>query len=250
MAARVLIGTLYCGEGDFDACRASVREQRHPCEQFVVSHLPEPQANYELYRPLSEGRADYLVRLDADMVLSSPDAVGTMVARIQGTPYEMVSHHVDDFFTASPMMGVHIYARSCEFDLEAIRAGSLFPDRCNSTLRAPAQRRHLVWKTYDECLVRHCHHATPVQAFHFGYHRWLKRQEKVCRLVLEHWERRPDDERLRLAVMGMHACAMNSGAGGASYGVRLEGMFEAARDAALPAAALAADLGLWLRAAA
>ncbi len=69
MAARVLIGTLYCGEGDFDACRASVREQRHPCEQFVVSHLPEPQANYELYRPLSEGRAVYPVRLDAHMVL-------------------------------------------------------------------------------------------------------------------------------------------------------------------------------------
>ncbi|MFZ4575184.1 MAG: hypothetical protein ACOYN0_12350 [Phycisphaerales bacterium] len=215
--AHVLLGTLSCGEADLDRCMAAARAQTYPCEQYVIANLPEPEANYRLYRTFFESTADFMIRLDADMVLSSPDAVRTMVERIEAGAWHKVSHPVADFFTDRPIMGIHIYSRKVEFDWAAFRSGELHPDRRNSVLRASKEERARIWKIYDEPLALHCHFADDHQSFHFGFHRRMKNQLDVCRRVAEHAERNPDP-RLAWACLGALAAHAWPDAAAVSYG--------------------------------
>ncbi|MBL8764853.1 MAG: hypothetical protein JNM07_11350 [Phycisphaerae bacterium] len=222
MPEPVLIGTLHCGEADFEHGRASVQRQDIPCSQYVISDLPEPEANLRLYRTFKDSGAAYMVRLDADMVLARPDAVRLMVERIAATGALKVSHPVDDFFTGGPMMGIHLYSQGVEFDWAAFAPGQLFPDRANNVLRAPPRERARVWRIFDEPLAWHCRYANDHQSFHFGYHRWMKRQFPICRRVLERSASLPGEPRLLLACAGMLAAARAPSSDAVSYGAAFE----------------------------
>lgn len=226
---RVLIGTLSCGEGDFEECRRSVAAQTYPCEQYVIQDLPEPEANYRLYRTFADSSADCLIRLDADMVFKDKTALAGIIARVAGTSWHKVSHLVDDFFTGKPMMGVHCYTRAVEFDWAAFKTGELYPDRRNSVMRLPAAERSKVWKVYDapgDTPVWHCRWTTEPQAFHFGYHRWIKHQHDTCRAVLDNYRAHPAEPRLELACLGMLAAAKRPTHAAASYGPEFQGIYQ------------------------
>ncbi len=226
--AKVLIGTLWCGEGDFQACRHAVRRQTHPCESHVIADLPEAEAHRRLYRQFKESDADYLIKVDADMVLRDPGMIGRIVGRIEGTGLHCVSHHVDDFFTARPILGIHCYSQDVEFNWGAIREGELCPDRRNSVSAAPAAERARIWRICDETVAWHCYFATERQAFHYGYHRWLKHQHDVCRQVLEHWRAEPCETRLEMACVGMLAAHRRGRKTACSYGEAFEEAYGAA----------------------
>jgi hypothetical protein len=224
----VMIGTMCCGEGDFEHCRRSVHAQTTRCEHHVIRDLPEPAAHAALYRGFKESGADYLIKLDADMVFKSPDAVATILGRIEGTALRKVSHQVDDFFTGRAILGIHCYSRDVEFDWAAFERHDLYADRRNSVHALPAPERPRVWRIYDEAIAWHCRWATDLQAFHYGYHRWLKDQFDVCRQVLDHHQSEPGDSRLRLACLGMIAAASHPDPRAASYGPLLESLYDRA----------------------
>lgn len=231
-AGTVLVGTLYCGEGDFDECRRSVAEQDYPCRHEIIADLPEPEAHHRLYSLFQASDADLLVKLDADMVLKNKRTLGLIVSRMArsggGPGYQCVSHHVDDYFTGRPILGVHCYSRSVQFDLSALRPGELFTDRRNSVLRLPPAERAKAWKIFDDAAAWHCRFATPRQAFHFGYHRMMKHQHGICGEVLANLGRHPADERLAMACAGMVVGAERPDPIAASYGPAFESVYELA----------------------
>lgn len=223
----MLLGTLSCGEADLPHCVRSVRAQTYPCQQYLIEDLPEHEANYRLYRTFFDSDADYMIRLDADMVLVADDAVARMVERIERGGWHKVTHRVADFFTGHSILGIHIYGRRVVFDWDAFRSGELFPDRRNSVLQAAPEERQRIWKVYDEPLALHCHHASAEQAFHFGFHRRMKGQTEVCARVAAHADR-DADPRLRLACLGVLAAAAWPSIQAVSYGLELQELMQRA----------------------
>ena len=49
---KVLVGTMYSGEGDFEKCCQSIKNQTYPCEQYVITGLQEIEAHKKLSQVL------------------------------------------------------------------------------------------------------------------------------------------------------------------------------------------------------
>lgn len=167
---RILIGTLYSGENEYEECLASLRAQNYPYwEQQVFSYLPNKKAHDTLYRTFSQqaGEFDYFLKLDADMVLKTPTALGTIVELLESDrDLDRLEMVVDDRFSNSLIMGVNVFSRRARWQPNA---ENLFVD---SSPHIPGKHLRL-WQE-PAPLVAHCPNPSPFQAYHFGVHRALK----------------------------------------------------------------------------
>jgi hypothetical protein len=186
-----MIGTLYCGENDFEKAKEAIASQTYKdYEHVIISNLQENEAHEKLYRSFKEGRYKYLIKIDADIVLNSSDALMKMTnaakTKTAGMFPMRVTADVDDFFTGILLQGLHLYSNEVSWDWSKFKTNSLTPDRFDSLHK---NRQRIRIKKMHEVLGSHCYHASEKQAFHFGYHRALKGHKDRCREVVARWEK-------------------------------------------------------------
>lgn len=199
---RVYIGTLYCGEGDFAMSVKSIVEQQDvDVTCHVISDLPERDAHNALWDAWDEAKKDHdiFVKVDADTVLRHPHVLKNIsdmfVAdeRLSG-----VQCWLHDYFTDGLIYGLNCYSQRVVFEHTK---DDLFCDRVDTNhdrvVRGYALSNELVPAGL------HCYHTNELQAFHFGLHRQLKKQDNIIRLVRNAWERNRDELRA-WALVGAH----------------------------------------------
>lgn len=199
----IMIGSMYCGEGDFDKCCEMVRDQNCQCDHKIIEGLPELQAHETLYHTFKDGGYSHLIKLDADIVLANKTVVSDMVSLLGRYKVERLSFLVSDYFTNDLMTGIHCYSSKVIWDWAKFVDGNLKPDRTDSSHR-PGRAR-----TVQKLGGWHCFHATEKQSFHFGYHRVKKGQGARILQIAKRYEATPENN-LRLAILGGIAALENS----------------------------------------
>lgn len=167
---RVLIGTLYSGENELDACRASVRQQEYGrCEHFVLRNLPNKEAHDRLYRTFMDAHEEYdlFVKLDADMVFRDNESLGALVSVFEGDPsVDHAMFAVRDWYSERLIEGLHAFSDRARWRRPD---ESLFVDESPVV---PGERVE-IWDD-PAPLVDHAPDPSGLQAFRFGVHRALK----------------------------------------------------------------------------
>ncbi|AKF09666.1 glycosyltransferase [Sandaracinus amylolyticus] len=166
---RVMVGTLHSDENEFEQCVESVRKQRYSrMKHEIFSGLGKKESVATLMTAFQRSDCDLLIKVDADMVLTSPDFVERIVRVFQANPgIDLLSVAILDFFSGGPIQGINAYRKTVEWSNE--RQDSLFTDHT----QVPSRKRLVVWPTFLRDAV-HAPNPSPFQAFHFGVHRGLK----------------------------------------------------------------------------
>ena len=212
VSKRVLVGTLFSGENELESCIASVQQQNYPSlEQIVIKNLPNKEAHDTLYKTFMNfsHKFDYFIKLDADMVFKSTDAIETMISFFARDPnLDHLEMAVDDRFSNSLIMGVHVFSNRAQW---VASQEKLFVD-----YNPQIPGKHLRLWEQPAPLVDHCPNPSPFQAYHFGVHRALKafqplqlevnyiQARKQWRLLKKVWHHflQTQDPRLGLCILG------------------------------------------------
>ncbi len=205
---RCLIGTLYAGESEIDACETVLREQKYAnWDHFRLDHLAEQKAHEKLYEIFMENKNDFdlFLKIDADMVLINQDVLGNIIKFIQKRPnLDHACFTVHDYMTNLPIWGLHVFTNQVEWKKPKSR---FFPDQDPIVSGA-----HLMVRNAPAPVAYHAPNPTPYQAFHFGTHRMFKAlnaetlnmecyQLNIIYQIACH-AKYNKDPRLRLALLG------------------------------------------------
>lgn len=211
---RVLVGTMYSNENEYEQCLDALQQQdHHDWEHFVVKNLPEKEAHDRLYERFMDQADDFdlFLKLDADMVLSGPGKLGMAAALFESEArLDHAVFRVDDWMSASPIIGIHMYSKRVRW---ARRQDRLFTDLPPTF---PGIRRYVLRRPPSP-MADHSPDPSPMQALHYGLHRGLKAfQINVEQLrplhAISHWRllkrvwhhfERARDPRLGLALMAV-----------------------------------------------
>jgi len=178
---KVLVGTLYSGENEFEECQAAIRSQVGVnFEQLIIRNKPELEAHRLLFTTFLERANEFelLVKVDADTVLGSPQLISRIARRFGDEPnLEVLSIALKDFFTGALINGLQTYRNTVRWNFEK---DTVFPD---IPLLDP-NRYH-----YDQSDLApagmHSPNPSALQAFHYGVHRGLKSIQKIHSTT--HW---------------------------------------------------------------
>lgn len=178
---KVLVGTLYSGENEFEECQAAIRSQVGVSfEQLIIRNKPELEAHRLLFTTFLERANEFelLVKVDADTVLGSPQLISRIARRFGDEPnLEVLSIALKDFFTGALINGLQTYRNTVRWNFEK---DTVFPD---IPLLDP-NRYH-----YDQSDLApagmHSPNPSALQAFHYGVHRGLKSIQKIHSTT--HW---------------------------------------------------------------
>lgn len=174
---KILVGTLHCGENEYDACCDSIRAQTNSdWEQFAIADKPNKLAHELLYQTFMNRASefDFFIKVDADMVLSRPtffeEAAGWMDSH---TEVDNLQIAVRDFFSNRLIGGLHVFRSNVRWkpDDEGV-----FVDQCP----VPLNRRHTDFKLLAPA-ADHCPNPSAFQSFHFGMHKGVKLTEAMRR---------------------------------------------------------------------
>lgn len=202
---KILVGTLFSGENEFEECVASIQNQSYKdLEHFVFKNLPNVEAHHTLFKLFKDNTDiyDLLIKVDADMVICSNDLFSDIVNKMVEHPnIEVFSIAVWDFFTGQLINGLNTYRNTVNWnfdketlfvDIPEVSKGRTFFD---TTELAPA--------------AIHCKNPSLYQAFHYGVHRGLKSVQPIH--SSKHWQLlklvwknflETGDVRIGLAVLG------------------------------------------------
>ena len=201
MTPKVFVGTMYCGEGDFEEGLSLVLAQKDvEVEHVVIRDLPEKQAHNALWQAWrsAQGRCDMFVKVDADTVLAHDGVLRAFWSLLQGNPRVTgVQAPLNDYFTAGHINGLNCFSPRVTF---RDTADELFCDRQVDVDHDVVIRSDQVGNDLRPAGY-HCYRATDRQAFHFGLHRALKRQANVLDRVRAAYRREPTRAR-GLALLG------------------------------------------------
>lgn len=169
-APKALVLTLYCGEAEYEACKASVTRQVNvETEHVYFEWLPNSEAHEAVYRTIMErsDQFDVFLKLDADMVLVHENAIRDVYEIMLEVPEtDHLSMPVYDLPSGTFLMGFHLFSRRAgwTFPLDP-----LFPDRNPDV---PGIQR--IDDSLQRRIVDHMPSPSPCQAFALGVHRASK----------------------------------------------------------------------------
>lgn len=198
---KVFVGTMTCGEGDFETCCQAISSQRDvDVDHFIINNLPEKAAHNTLWSSWRNRQTthDLFVKVDADTVLKH-DRVLIEVATIMKNDPRItgIQAPLHDYFTDGFINGLNCFSPKVTFqdsvdDLFCDRQVDVGHDIVMGSTQVPSSLSPAGF---------HCHHSTDIQAFHFGVHRALKGQHHIIEKVRLAWTKHKD--RLRgLAILG------------------------------------------------
>jgi hypothetical protein len=196
---KVLVGTLYSGEAEFQRSSRSIESQ----EECLVTHrviqgLSEYKAHNELWELFNDEGSGHelLVKIDADTILGSHIVFKTVHKLLLPTKFDGVQLDLFDQLSESRIKGMGFFRPSVYFRKSRSR---LFADR------AIDRRKFQIadGKTLGYLDVVGIHSPTPHerQAFRYGFHRIKKGQFELMNKVIGAWEN-SGDERRAWAIAG------------------------------------------------
>jgi len=202
---KILVGTLYSGENEFEECVASIQKQSiKGFEHLVVQDKPNREAHRLLFQTFMTRKDEFdaLIKVDADMVLCHEnlfEQIDQWLAR--ETDLEILTIAVLDFFSGQLINGLNTYRNTVTWNLTK---ETLFVDIAEVDLK----RTHFD-TTYLAPAAIHCKNPSSYQAFHYGVHRGFKsiaRQHSTTHWALleKTWQNflLTRDVRIGLAILG------------------------------------------------
>jgi len=167
---KILIGTLFCGEKEFNKCTHSLNRQKYKrWDHVVFKYLPNKAAHDTLYNYFMDNSKHYdlMIKLDADMVFITDEALIKIIELFRSNPsLDHAEIALQDWYSNSRILGLHAFSSRVKWKSEA---EDLFVDT-NPII--PGIKK-CYWH-YPAPLVIHCPNPSFFQAFHFGVHRGLK----------------------------------------------------------------------------
>ena len=117
MIPSVIVITAYSDENQFEACKRSVSRQKNVdlVDHIIISGLGAKAAEQKIYEKSKEHstRADFILRLDADMVLQHDEVIANMVFTLTINQHlGRLTLPVFDFFLQQDIIGAHIFRTS------------------------------------------------------------------------------------------------------------------------------------------
>ncbi len=192
---RVLIGTLFCGESQIDRCRHAVREQKHVnLDQYIVEGLPSVKAHNALWDYWNDHRMEYdmIVKVDADMVLTHDEIIYNLYKFIQSHKgVNAVQIGLKDYFSGGVIYGLNCYSQAVWFNeaKDDYMCDRTYQNVNEFVLGTDDRVRYLGLGAY------HAPDPTPMQAFHFGMYRQLKKQQQILNKVKIAYDKNKDEGR-------------------------------------------------------
>ena len=199
---KVFVGTMFCGEGDFDECRRAINDQRGvSITHVIIAHRPEKEAHNSLWQAWRDVKADHdiFVKIDADTVLRSPDTLRLISDQFTDPRVTGLQAPLHDYMTDGHINGLNAFSPRVVFN---DTRDDLYCDRAVDTGHDLVLREKLLPLDLIPA-GNHCHFASEVQSFHYGVHRMLKGQTVTMDRVFNAWSRHRDRVRL-FALVGAH----------------------------------------------
>ncbi len=199
---RIFVGTLACGEAEFEECCRAIRDQQQvTLTHHVISDQPEFEAHNQLWEAWADAKANYdlMVKVDADTVLSRATALAeihTLFADPAVTGAQILLH---DYFTDRLIAGLNAFSPAVTFRQSSSR---LFADHADSNHNVVLKGKTVA---HLAPIGRHCTYPHPRQAFHYGLHRTLKKQHDVIKQCASVWLAKRDEPRSWALVGAMAA---------------------------------------------
>lgn len=209
---RILVGTLYTIENEFEECVSSIKRQSYSdFEHFVIRNLPNKEAHDTLYRTFMDRANEFqlFTKIDADMVVENEHLFARIVDKFNMTAWvKDLLIAVHDFFSDQLIWGMHTYRNTVRWSQHEEH---LFVDDY------PGKRDEVIFDDSELAPAAvHCKDPSPFQSFHYGVHRGLKviqpgRTELHVQASRYHWENlqktwlnflRTNDRRIAFATLG------------------------------------------------
>lgn len=209
---RVLIGTLYSGENEFEQSLAMLKRQTYTdWEHTVFRGLENREAHQTLYRHFMRRRDEFdlYIKLDADMVFRKSSSLEEIVEVFRANfELDHLQTPVQDWYTGLLLPAFHAFSN------RAIWPETIDEVFADPSPFVPGNRLNLKGKPAP--FVDHSPNPSPRQAFLFGVHRAVKAIQPGRRflhrgqamfqwhILKAIWERFEDtrDYRLGLSIYG------------------------------------------------
>jgi hypothetical protein len=172
---RILVGTLYTIENEFEECCAAIRKQTYKSfDHLIIKDLPKKEAHDTLYQTFMDKSDiyDLLIKVDADMVLCSDKFFEGVVQKFtMDSQLDLFLIAVHDYFTDKLIMGLNIFRNTVRWRKNTNNLGT------DMTYEPETIRK--IEKDFQNLAPAaiHCKNSSPFQSFHFGFHRGIKALE-------------------------------------------------------------------------
>ena len=117
---RILVGTLYTIENEFEECVSSIRRQTYPnFKHIVIKNLPLKEAHDTLYQTFVDrsDEFDLLIKVDADMVVPDEEFFTKIVSKFRQNEWlELLQVHCYDYFSDRLIAGLNTYRNSMRWE--------------------------------------------------------------------------------------------------------------------------------------
>ena len=196
---KVFVGTMECGENDFDNCSKIIKEQEnaHICH-FVVSNMSEHEAHQKLYSVWEQAKNTYelFIKVDADTILSHSNVISEHVKLFTNNPrLTGTQAWLHDYLTDSKIYGLSCIRNTVSFTK---CTNHLYPDRVDGKHDIVLRGDQLP-NSLNPAGV-HCPNPSDKQAFHYGVHRALKNQTQIISKVYNCWKQYGDKKRALVLI--------------------------------------------------
>lgn len=185
---KIFVGTLYSGEGDYVKCIEAINEQTSVLiTHTVINRLPEREAHNALWQQWNVIKENYdlFVKIDADTVLCHGNVLSDIWELfVKNNRVTGVQAPLHDYMTDELINGLNCFSPRVKFNRTT---DELFCDRNVDTCHDVVLRKQDLPQSMIPAGY-HCHYSSEVQAFHYGFHRALKKQSLQLEKVLEQWK--------------------------------------------------------------
>jgi hypothetical protein len=202
----IFIGTLYSGEAEFEQHTLALRNQVGiKIYHHVIKDLSEYEAHRKLWNDWEKLSKNFqlFIKIDSDTVLIRETALLEISKLFENPNVTGCQIKLLDYFSNSLIAGINAYSPIVKFTKKPKR---LFPDLVdlnNNLVLRGLDTEHL------EPIAFHCINPNNRQSFTYGYHRMLKKQNDLMKLVAENWLIYNDDARM-WALLGAQLAKKHS----------------------------------------
>ena len=188
---RILVGTLYAGENEFNECVESITRQKNVTfEHVIFKNLGNKEASDTLFKTFMERSNEFglFIKVDADTVLLDDQLFSKISQKFRENDWlDLLEIRLHDFFSNQLIWGLNSYRSTVRWKPAQ---ENLFIDDFPPV---PKNRRIGSWENVEPAGI-HCKNPLPLQAFHYGVHKGLKflqpgRGEKLIYKSHPNWEK-------------------------------------------------------------
>jgi hypothetical protein len=188
----IFVGTLFNGEAEFDNHLTAISHQVDiEFHHHVIKNLSEHKAHKQLWNDWQKNRSkfDLFVKIDADTILNRNSALLEISELFDDPTVTGAQIRLKDYYSNSLINGLNAFSPIVNF---RNKSKKMFPDRVDfnhkKILFANATQKL-------EPIGYHCLFPSNRQAFYYGFHRMLKKQYSILKLVAQEWTLSQDEAR-------------------------------------------------------